>query len=89
VVEPVRGEFYLFRTQRYGANAQTMVYHSRDPLNFGVGDDKDFYVATLPVAAPEVFQHEGRWYIAALLPTLKGIQVAPLKWFPRENRSGA
>jgi hypothetical protein len=80
VVEPTPGHFYLFRTQRYGQNAQTMVYHSRDPLNFGIDDDANHYVATLPVAAPEIFKHEGHWYMAALLPTLKGIQIARLEW---------
>ena len=80
VVEPRPGHFYLFRTQRYGQNAQTMVYHSRDPLNFGINDDATHYVATLPVAAPEIFQHDGKWFMAALLPTLKGIQVASMEW---------
>lgn len=82
VVEPQPGHYYLFRTQRYGAKAQTMVYHSRNPLDFGVNNDEAHYVATLPVAAPEIFQHEGRWYLAALLPSLKGIQIAPLEWLP-------
>lgn len=80
IVEPQPGHYYLFRTQRYGQNAQTMVYHSRDPLNFGINNDEAHYVATLPVAAPEIFQHEGRWYMAALLPSLKGIQIAPMQW---------
>jgi hypothetical protein len=80
VVEPQPGHFYLFRTQVYGQKAQTMVYHSRDALNFGVNNDTENYVTTLPVAAPEVFKHEGQWYLAALLPTLKGIQVSRLEW---------
>lgn len=88
VVELPPGHFYLFRTQKYGANAQSMVYHSRDPLDFGVGTDANHYVTTLPVAAPEIFQHEGRWYIAALLPTLKGIQIAPLKWVEASSLGG-
>ena len=83
VVEPRPGHYYLFRTQRYGQNAQTMVYHSRDPLDFGIDNDAGHYVATLPVAAPEIFQHENRWYIAVLLPTLKGIQIAPLEWIEK------
>lgn len=80
VVEPAPGDFYLFRTQRYGRDAQTMVYRSRDPLNFGVGDDAGYYVATLPVAAPELFQSEGQWFMAALLPNLKGIQITRMEW---------
>src|SRR6185369_15238203 len=31
VVEPQPGHFFLFRTQHYGKDAQTMVYHSRSP----------------------------------------------------------
>jgi hypothetical protein len=62
-----------------------MVYHSRDPLDFGVNDDAGHYVSTLPVAAPEVFRHEGQWYMAALLPSLKGIQIARLEWAAAES----
>ncbi len=80
VVEVRPGEFYLFRTQVYGQRAQTMVYRSRDPLDFGIDNDGPHYVATLPVAAPEIFRHDGGWFIATLLPSLKGIQVARLEW---------
>jgi len=89
VVEPQPGEFYLFRTQHYGQNAQTSVYHSRNPLDFGIDNDAEHFVITLPVAAPEIFQHDGRWYIASLLPTLKGIQIAPLEWTPSSRQAGA
>lgn len=80
VVEPQPGDFYLFRTQAYGKDARTSVYHSRDPLDFGIDNDAEHYVTTLPVAAPEVFRHEGQWYLAALLPSLKGIQITRLEW---------
>jgi hypothetical protein len=30
------------------------------------------------VAAPEIFESQGQLYIAALLPSLKGIQIAKL-----------
>jgi hypothetical protein len=79
VVELSPGEFYLFRTQRYGQNAISRVYHSRDPMNFGVNDDK-YLVCGLPVAAPELILHEGKWYMASLLPSLKGIRIARMKW---------
>jgi len=79
------GYYYLFRTQRYGENAQTSVYRSRDPVNFGIGDDRGL-VARLPVAAPEIIVHEGRDYIASLLPSLKGVRLARLKWV--ERRAG-
>jgi hypothetical protein len=76
------GFYYLFRTQRYGEKAQTNVYRSKNPLNFGVEDDR-FLVATLPVAAPEIVEHEGATYIATLLPSLKGIRIAKLSWVTR------
>ena len=80
VVEPEQGKFYLFRTQRYGKDAQTNVYFSRDPLDFGVDNDEGHFLRTLPVAAPEIIRYEDRWFIAALLPSLKGIQVSHLTW---------
>jgi hypothetical protein len=83
VVEPSSGDFYLFRTQRYGANAQASVYHSRDPFDFGIDDDSGHFVCTLPVAAPEIIPYRRRWYIAALMPSLKGIQIARLQWSSR------
>ena len=73
------GYFYLFRTQRYGKDPQTTVYRSKDPRDFGVDDDR-CRVGTLPLAAPEIVQHDGRDYIAYLLPSLKGIQISKLAW---------
>jgi hypothetical protein len=80
VVELKPHDYYLFRTQHYGSNAQTSVYFSHDPLDFGLNHDAGHFVCTLPVAAPEIFQDHGRYYIAGLLPSLKGIQIAPLDW---------
>jgi hypothetical protein len=80
VVELNPGDFYLFRTQRYGQNAISRIYHSRDPLNFGINDDAGHLVCSLPVAAPELIRYENEWFIAALLPSLKGIQIARMKW---------
>ena len=73
------GAYYLFRTQRYGADAQTSIYRSHDPMDFGIDDDRGF-VGTLPVAAPEIVTHGGAEYLAALMPSLKGIQLARLRW---------
>ena len=73
------GYYYLFRTQRYGVDAQTSVYRSQDPLDFGVDDDQ-YLVWTLPVAAPEIIGHQGKHYVASLLPSLKGIRIARLNW---------
>lgn len=71
--------YYLFRTQHYGENAETRVYRSKDPTKFGINDDR-YLVETLPVAAPEIIESRGQLYIAALLPSLKGIQIAKLGW---------
>jgi hypothetical protein len=76
------GYYYLFRTQHYGEKAETRVYRSKDPANFGVDDDRAL-VETLPLAAPEIVESHGQLYIAALLPNLKGIQVAKLGWVPK------
>ena len=73
--------YYLFRTQRYGKNNTSSIYASPDPLDFGVDDDR-FYIGTLPVAAPEIVVYKEQYYIAALLPSLKGIRIAKLKWVP-------
>jgi hypothetical protein len=80
VVEQSPGNYYLFRTQRYGEQAQTSVYVSSDPLDFGVDNDDGHFVCKLPVAAPEILQHEGKWFMAALLPSLKGIQITRIEW---------
>ena len=73
------GYYYLFRTQHYGANAQTSVYRSKELKNFGINDDS-YLVCTLPVAAPEIIEYQGQLYIAALLPGLNGIQMARLQF---------
>ncbi|MEA3225761.1 MAG: hypothetical protein U9Q07_07395 [Planctomycetota bacterium] len=85
VVELSPGNYYLFRTQRYGKNAQTSVHHSTNPLNFGIDDDKGF-ICTLPVAAPEIILYEGQYYIASLMPSLKGIHIARLKWVEHKDK---
>ena len=92
VVELFPGQFYLFRTQRYGTNAITRVYQSTNPLDFGVQTDQrdvtpadKHLVASLPVAAPELVRWRGQWYIAYLLPSLKGIQLSKLKWRAGES----
>jgi hypothetical protein len=74
--------FYLFRTQRYGRDARTRVYASPDPLNFGVDDDR-YFVATLPIAAPEIVAFRGRLYLACLRPELDGVRIARLRFVRR------
>lgn len=80
VVELKPGRFYLFRTQHYGKDAATRVYFSTDPFDFGVDNDREHFVCTLPVAAPEIIKDNGEWFIAALLPNLKGIQISRFTW---------
>ena len=79
--------FYLLRTYSYGnyqsgqllSPPKANVYRSADPLDFGIDSD-DYLVAQLPVAAPEIIQYNGQWFIAALMPDLQGIRIARLKW---------
>lgn len=72
--------YYLFRTQKYGEQARSTVYQSTDPLNFGINQDRLYYLTEMPIAAPEIVHHDGQDYIAVLLPNLKGIQIAKLGW---------
>jgi len=81
VVEPGPGWFYLFRNQYYGRKQRNWVYRSNNPLHFAIDDDTNL-VCSLPVAAPEIIHHEGKYYIAALNPDLDGIRIARLKWAP-------
>jgi beta-xylosidase len=80
--QKMSGYYYLLRNQFYGKNAQFSVYRSKDPLDFGRDNDR-YLVETMPYAAPEVVDFEGETYLAVLLPNLKGIQVAKLKWAPK------
>ncbi|MGA2914705.1 MAG: hypothetical protein ABSE89_01615 [Sedimentisphaerales bacterium] len=79
VVELEKHDYYLFRTQFYGPGAQTSVYYSTDPLNFGINDDSHF-VCKFNIAAPEIIKDGDQYYIAALNPNLDGIRIAKLKW---------
>ncbi|HEX6765238.1 MAG TPA: hypothetical protein VF103_07160 [Polyangiaceae bacterium] len=80
VIRPVAGgDFFLFRTQRYGEDAQTSIYRSKEPFDFGIDSD-EFLIGTLPLAAPEIIELDGQWFIAALRADLQGIQIARLAW---------
>jgi hypothetical protein len=53
----------------------------QEPVDFGIWAAADgTWVCSLPVAAPELIQHEGQWYIAALRRELDGIRIARLAW---------
>jgi hypothetical protein len=84
VLELSPGEYYLFRTQRYGKEGISRIYHSHDPMDFGIDRDEKFLVGNLPVAAPEIFRHAGQYYIASLLPNLKGIRMARMEWVRKQ-----
>jgi hypothetical protein len=79
VVEVEPGEFVYFRNQFYGEGNRNWVYYSENPYNFGIDNDEGL-VTDLPIAAPEIVQHDGKYYIAALTPELDGIRVARLRW---------
>lgn len=76
------GYYYLFRNQLYGEKASFAVLRSKDPTDFGRDNDK-YLVETMPFAAPEIIESQGQTYMAVLLPNLKGIQIAKLKWVPK------
>ena len=76
----VDGYYYLFLTRSYKGDPETNVFRSRDPMDFGIGSDEDTWIASLPVAAPELVRHQGEWYVAALRPELDGIRIARLVW---------
>ena len=92
VLPALEGFHYLFRTQSYGNgigdtgknNQQTTVYRSRDLKDFGVNDDQ-YWIKQMNVAAPEIFQYNGEWYMAALMTNLQGIRIAKMKWVPAET----
>ena len=79
-----RPYYYLLRTQHYNENPRTSVYCSKNPLDFGINNDK-YFLCNLPVAAPEIILYEEQYYIAALLANLKGIRIAKLEWVTQEN----
>jgi hypothetical protein len=78
------GYYYLLRNQFYGAKARFAIYRSKNPLDFGKDNDR-YLVETMPYAAPEIIESGGQLYIAVLLPNLKGIQIAKLKFAPKET----
>jgi hypothetical protein len=73
------GYYYLLRNQFYGEKAQFAVYRSKNPLDFGKDNDQ-YMVETMPYAAPEIIESNGELYMAVLLPSLKGIQIAKMNF---------
>lgn len=79
VVEVVPGGFVYFRNEYYGEGQRNWQYWSNNPLDFGIDNDEGL-VGSLPVAAPEIIEVGGAYYIAALNGTLDGIRMARLRW---------
>ncbi|QDV43847.1 hypothetical protein Enr13x_37070 [Stieleria neptunia] len=77
------GRFYLFRTQHYGTDGISTVYHSTDPMMFGINQDERYLATRLAVAAPEIVHHNGKDFIVTLTPELDGLQIARLAWLPK------
>jgi hypothetical protein len=74
------GYYYLFRTQHY-ATAQSHVFRSEDPLDFGIGDASDKYVGPIAVAAPEiVVDPDGGEFITSNHALRLGTQLCRLRW---------
>ncbi|HAL44334.1 MAG TPA: hypothetical protein DCP47_00185 [Phycisphaerales bacterium] len=79
VIEPTKGNYYLFRNQYYGPGGKFCVYHSKNPFNFGIDDDS-YLISEFNLSAPEIIKDGDKYYIAALNPNLDGIRIAPLDW---------
>jgi len=75
----IGNKFILFRNVEYGMKNLNVQYCSSDPLNFGVDTDS-LMVGRLKIAAPEVIQFEGQYYLASLKSTLDGIKLAKLEF---------
>jgi hypothetical protein len=73
------GFYYLFRTSRYRPPAETHVYRSKDPMDFGLDNDTK-KIGTIGVAAPEVMQVGDQYYVSTVEDLRGGIQLAKLKW---------
>jgi hypothetical protein len=86
VVKVSGGSYLLFKTQLYGPGAITRVYRSSNPLYFGVNEDAEYLIGTLPVAAPEILFDGGKTYIAALNPNLDGIRIAEIVLEPKAGK---
>lgn len=70
------GYYYLFRAS--SNDGQTYVYRSERPDDFGVNDDSRL-IARLPLKAPEIIHHQGRWYVSDL-GNFQAILLRELRW---------
>ncbi len=87
-VVPIENKYILFRNVRYGTNNLNFQYCSDNPLNFGVNTDS-LMVGSLPVAAPEIVNYNGEYYIFALKESLDGIRAAKIRFEKLEKQLAA
>jgi len=74
------GYYYLFRTRNY-ATADSMVFRSEDPRDFGIGSAAHKFVCRIAVAAPEVIvDGEGNEFISSNHDLKGGTRLFRLKW---------
>jgi hypothetical protein len=74
------GYYYLFRTVHY-ESAETYVFRSENPLNFGLGDASDMCVGRIAVAAPEIIlDNQGNEYITSNHNLAGGTMLCRLRW---------
>lgn len=74
------GYYYLFRTVDY-TSANTHVFRSEDPTDFGIGDAGDKHVGPIAVAAPEIVVDEGGTeYITSNHDLHGGTRLCRLRW---------
>jgi beta-fructofuranosidase len=74
------GYYYLFRTVNYEA-AETYVFRSENPLDFGIGNASSHFVGRINVAAPEVIiDCDGTEYITSNHNLFEGTMLCELRW---------
>ena len=75
--------FYLFRAHPIKGSDEyaTAVYHSRNPLDFGVDSD-EYLVGSLPFEVVRIIKDGPDFYLTALNPHYDGIRLARMKWVP-------
>jgi hypothetical protein len=73
------GYYYLLRTVDY-YTAETHVFRSDDPADFGIGDPRDKHVCRLPVGAPELYRFDGEEYVSSNHNPPLGTQMCRLRW---------
>lgn len=82
-VVQLEDKFVLFRNVEYGKDNLNVQYCSEDPMNFGVDTDS-LMVGRLEIAAPEIVEHNGEYYLFSLKETLDGIRATKIEFRKEE-----